>query len=122
MLITNCTLSDVDTMFALYDYATKRMKPYTTAPWVGFARTMVEQEITEQRQWKIVEEEQIACVFLTTYTDPLIWGDKDKDPSVYIHRIATNPQFAGRFYVKTIVEWAKQHALDLGSLLSKGRF
>jgi ribosomal protein S18 acetylase RimI-like enzyme len=114
MLITNCTHADMDTMFAIYDFATERMRPHTTAPWVGFARTMVEQEIAEQRQWKIVEDGQIACVFLTTYTDPHIWGERDQDPSVYIHRIATHPQFLGRFYVKTIVDWAKIHAKDLG--------
>jgi GNAT superfamily N-acetyltransferase len=114
MFISNCTPADIPLMFTIYDQATARMKPFTPVPWVGFDPKMVEQEITEGRQWKIVEDGQIACVFLTAYSDPHIWGDRNNDPSVYLHRIATHEAFQGRFYVKTIVEWAKQHALDLG--------
>ena len=29
----------------------------------------------------------------------------DSDPSVYIHRIATHPDFRGRNYVQKIVDW-----------------
>ena len=59
-------------------------------------------------------DDQVACVFATTFHDPLIWGEKDKDPSVYIHRIATNPLFRGHGFVKHIVDWAKEYARDHG--------
>jgi hypothetical protein len=46
---------------------------------------------------------EIACVFATTFSDPLIWEKRDTDPSVYIHRIATNPNFRGNNLVAAIV-------------------
>jgi len=53
---------------------------------------------------------QIACVWATTFSDPQIWEDKNNDPAVYIHRIATNPDFRGQNFVTAIVTWAKDYA------------
>ncbi len=61
----------------------------------------------------------------TTFTDPLIWEEKNNDPSVYIHRIATNPAFRGRNLVEQIVTWsktyAKQHAKQFVRLDTVGK-
>ena len=57
---------------------------------------------------------QIACIFVTTYSDPHIWGEKDADPSIYFHRIVTNPAFRGRRFVNEIVQWAKVYGKALG--------
>lgn len=35
----------------------------------------------------------------------LIWGDKNSEPSVYLHRIATNPNFRGQKQVIEVVKW-----------------
>ena len=59
-------------------------------------------------QWKIIIDNQIVCIFAITYSDPLIWKEKDVSPSIYIHRIVTHPGYRGRFFVKDIVAWAKQ--------------
>lgn len=37
----------------------------------------------------------------------LIWGNK-KEPSLYIHRIATNPEFRGQNLVKKLINWANE--------------
>lgn len=101
---------DLDHLFQLYDAATAYQKKVGIKSWQGFERSMVAREIEEQRQYKIIIEDEIACVFLITDHDPLIWQEKDKDPSVYIHRIATNPNFRGKHFVKEIVKWVKQYA------------
>jgi len=54
-------------------------------------------------------------VFLSLLADPAIWGEKDADPAVYLHRIVTNPEFRGHNFVAHITEWAKEH----GKLLDK---
>jgi len=71
---------------------------------------MVEAEIREKRQWKIIVNDKIACVFVTAFNDPFIWKEKDADPAVYLHRIATNPAFRGMGFVKLIVDWSKEFA------------
>lgn len=82
--------------------------------WLPFDPQMVASEIAEGRQWKILIDGQIACVFATAYTDAAIWGDRDLDPSVYLHRIVTNPDFRGRNMVGAIVDWAKLHGKAAG--------
>ncbi|MCX3265740.1 GNAT family N-acetyltransferase [Pedobacter agri] len=50
--------------------------------------------------------------FAVTFTDQLIWGDRDFD-SIYIHRIVTHPDFRGYSFVKEIIKWAKKYAAEL---------
>lgn len=108
MKIHNSTKEDLPEIFRLYGLATefqKRIFPDNT--WPTFELELVETEIREQRQFKIVVDKQIACVWAITFSDPQIWEERDKDPSIYIHRIATNPDFRGRQFVSEIVEWAR---------------
>jgi ribosomal protein S18 acetylase RimI-like enzyme len=105
---------DIALIFQLYDEATAHQKKVTTQHWMGFERSMVEQVINEGLQYKIVIDEEIACIFTLAFHDPLIWAEKDNDPAVYIHRIATNPKFRGRNLVKHIVAWVKQYAIANG--------
>ena len=109
MLIANSTPEDISTIFTLYDAAVEFQKTVFNKQWEGFERSLIETEIRENRQWKIVIDGQIACIFAITFNDPLIWNEKDADPAIYIHRIVTNPQFRGGAYVKEIVKWAKEY-------------
>ena len=110
MKIVNSTIHDIDRIFELYDLATAYQKQVAKKHWQGFERTLVEREISEQRQWKILVNDQIACVFMTAFNDPFIWKERDTDPSIYIHRIATDPSFRGQHFVKHIVAWARTYA------------
>lgn len=110
MEILNSTIADIPAMQDLYDVAREYQKEKSTRHWLTFDPALLKKEIEENRQWKIMEESAIACIYLTAYEDPFIWGKKNKDPSVYIHRIVTNPFFRGNNYVMKIIEWSKWHA------------
>ncbi|SEW51556.1 Acetyltransferase (GNAT) family protein [Chitinophaga arvensicola] len=110
MKIENSTSQDIEEIFRLYRLATEFQKTRFTVHWPEFDRTMVETEIAEKRQWKIIIDNQVACVWATTFDDPQIWEEKNADPAVYIHRIATNPVFRGNSLVERIVESAKEYA------------
>lgn len=112
--IENCTLVDTEIILDLYTKARERQKEYNAVLWPEFQQSLVEQEICENRQWKIVENGDIACVWAITFSDPEIWEEKNNEPSVYIHRIATNPAYRGKNYVQQIVSWAKDFAKQLG--------
>jgi GNAT superfamily N-acetyltransferase len=111
MKIQNSTRNDIKEIFRLYKIATDFQKIKFIVHWPEFERSLVETEIAENRQWKIVINDQIACVWATTFNDPNIWEQRNSDPAVYIHRIATNPDFRGQNLVQKIVEWSKQYAL-----------
>ena len=88
------------------------MKSKDQVYWPEFSRDLILGEIDENRQWKILIEGQIACIWATAFDDPLIWGKKNNEPSVYLHRITTSPDFRGQNLVKEIVNWADQYCKD----------
>lgn len=115
MNIQNSSASDIEEIFRLYRIATNFQKSKkTVVVWPEFERELVEREIADNHQWKLMIDGQVACVWATTFSDEQIWEERNVDPAIYIHRIATNPDFRGQNFVKTIVEWAKEHAKSLG--------
>ncbi|MGD1839929.1 MAG: GNAT family N-acetyltransferase [Thermonemataceae bacterium] len=111
MNILSCTPEDLKGIFELYEYATNHQKSKkTVAVWPAFEKSLVQNAIAEKRQWKLLVEEEMACVWTITFTDPQIWEEKNDDPAIYIHRIATHPHFRGNYYVKDIITWAKSYA------------
>ena len=112
--IINVQPGEISKIFNFYDMAIEYQKTKFDKTWQSFDQSLIKTELDEKRQWKIMEEDNIACIFAITYEDPFIWGEKDKDPAMYIHRIVTHPDYHGRNYVKHIAAWAKQHAVSMG--------
>jgi ribosomal protein S18 acetylase RimI-like enzyme len=114
MEIKNSTTADFKHIFELYDAAMSFQKTVFDKQWQGFSPSLIEQEIAENRQWKIIVDGEIACIFAITFEDVAIWGDKCQSDAIYIHRIVTNPAFRGGHYVRHIVAWAKEYAPSVG--------
>ena len=112
MEIQNSLIEDIDFILDLYKSATAYQKERFISHWPEFDREMVINEIVEKRQWKMIIDSEVVCIWATTFSDPLIWEDRNIDPSVYIHRITTNPNFRGKGLVKKIVEWSKNYATE----------
>ncbi|MEH6680230.1 MAG: GNAT family N-acetyltransferase [Sediminicola sp.] len=111
MKITNSTPNDISEIFKLYKLATSFQKEkFPDNQWPEFDEELVSAEVEENRQFKLLIENKIACIWVITYRDPQIWGDDGEDSSIYIHRIATNPDFRGNNFVKIIVDWAYKFA------------
>ena len=106
--VVNSTPSDIDTIFDFYDLAIEHQKKVSPKQWQGFNRDLVQQEIAENRQYKILVDGEVAAIFALTYSDPQIWLGKDGEAAIYIHRIVTHPDYRGYGFVKVIVEWAKE--------------
>jgi GNAT superfamily N-acetyltransferase len=112
--IINCTHSDLNNILFLYQCARDLQTEKQMVVWPVFERAFVEAEIEEQRQWKILVDDRIACNWAITFEDKQIWQERDKGDSIYIHRIATHPDFRGRRYIDDIVAWARDYAAHLG--------
>jgi hypothetical protein len=104
MKITTSAIHDIDEIFRLYkiasDYQKEKKK---VVVWPDFKRALVETEIAEKRQWKLIIDDEVACLWVSTISDVQIWEERDNSTSIYIHRIATNPKFRGNNYMNTIV-------------------
>ena len=113
MIITNSTEEDIPEIFRLYKLATDFQKvKFPGNQWPVFDKELIITEVVENRQFKLLIENEVACVWAITYSDPVLWENDDAISSIYIHRIATNPNFRGNNFVKIIVEWATKFAKD----------
>lgn len=112
MIITESTSYDILEILKLYKLATDFQKiKFPSNQWPEFSQTFINNDITEGRQFKLLIENKITCIWTITYSDAQIWEDKENNSSIYIHRIATNPEFRGNNFVLAIVEWAKNFAI-----------
>jgi ribosomal protein S18 acetylase RimI-like enzyme len=110
MQFINSTIADHALIFEFYDMAVAYQKTVFHKNWAGFDEQMVMTEISEGRQWQIRNDEgAVLCIFATTFSDADIWREKNEEPSIYIHRIVTNPAFRGGHYVNDIIAWAKNY-------------
>jgi ribosomal protein S18 acetylase RimI-like enzyme len=108
-------MDDIDTIFSLYQYATDFMRSKKTVTvWPQFDRSMVMEEISASRQFKLIDDQTVVCVWAIAFTDPQIWQERDKDKAIYIHRIASHPSYRGKNFVKIIVDWALAYTKENG--------
>jgi predicted GNAT family N-acyltransferase len=111
MKILNSNIKDLDIIFSLFDSAIAYQKAKGYELWPQFDRAMIEKEIHEQRNWKIVKDDAIACIFSVMYSDPVIWPlEKNSEPAVYLRRITINPSFKGQNMMEKVKQWAVEHA------------
>ena len=110
MEIKNSTIHDLEQIFDLYKIARGIQIKKGAALWPEFDKALIETEIFENRQWKNIIDNQVACIWATTFSDPQIWEERNSNPAVYIHRIVTNPVFKGQNLVGEIVTWARNYA------------
>ena len=68
---------------------------------------LLEKEHVLYLQYKLIQTNQIRCVFSVQFSDPFIWGDRDRTDAVYLHRIVVHPDFKGQRQFDCVLEWAK---------------
>ena len=112
MKIINSTINDLESIQILYNKAITYQKSKKGLPWPIIDKDLIEQEILENRQWKLTIDADIACIWMTTFNDPDIWLEKNEAPSMYIHRIAMNPKFRGKNLLSNVFDWAKSFAVQ----------
>jgi len=112
MEIRNSNINDLSQISTLYRIATDYMSSKNQVAWPEFSKDLIISEIEDLRQWKLLINGEIACIWATALSDELIWGHKNNEPSVYIHRIAVDPDFRGQNLVKHLVDWADNYCLN----------
>ena len=111
MIITHSSSEDISEIFRLYQLATAFQKlKFPKNQWPEFDQKLITTEINEHRLFKLIIDTKIACIWAITFSDIQIWEARENHTSIYIHRIATNPEFRGNNFVQTIVDWGKNYA------------
>jgi hypothetical protein len=73
MEIRNCIIDDTTDILLLYEAARNLQTQKQMVVWPSFERSFIENEINEERQWKIVIQKVIACNWAVTFKDKEIW-------------------------------------------------
>ena len=111
MTISNSNLNDIPEIFRLYKLATDYQKiRFPGNVWPDFDLDFITTEVLEKRQFKITIDDKITCIWAITYNDAAIWEEKENNDAIYIHRIATNPDFRGNNFVQMISDWSRDFA------------
>jgi ribosomal protein S18 acetylase RimI-like enzyme len=108
--IINTTKDDLDKIFWLFEQAMELHGKNGYKVWDDIDRTALEKDIENHLQYKIVQGDDILCIFSIQYNDPFIWRDRDQNDAVYLHRIVVNPIFKGQKQFEKVLNWAKHFA------------
>jgi GNAT superfamily N-acetyltransferase len=109
-MITNCTPADLQKILTLYQHARKLQQERQMVIWPDFSTAFILNEILEERQFKITSTDEMVCNWAITFNDKEIWESRDKNDSIFIHRICVNENFRGHRYIDKIVDWAREYA------------
>ena len=106
------TILDIDEIFQFYDLAVAYQKTKFNKQWQGFDRDLVAKEISENRQWKVVIDDETACVFAITFEDKSIWKEKNVDKAVYFSNHLPelkDVRSSLRDQMAVLMQWLAQH-------------
>jgi len=112
MKIMKSTLDDTQSIMQLYQFAIQLQKEKNAVPWGEISKAQIKKEIQEGRQYKLMVNDEIASIWVYTYSDPEIWQEKNRDSAIYIHRIATNPKFRGQNRVGNLFAFTEKYAKE----------
>ena len=77
--------------------------------WPTIDLKAIESDISLKRQYKIVINDEIACVFSISESDKMIWRERDKDKAIYILRVVTNPNHKGKKQFAKALLWVNEY-------------
>jgi len=70
------TLDDFPAIQQRYAEATALQARKGMTQWPVIEEETILTELGEERQWKLLIEGEMACVWVVAYEDPMIWGER----------------------------------------------
>ncbi len=113
-MVQQCTVEDIPQILKLYEHARAKQVERNMVVWPMFEAAFLEKEILNKQQFKLTDGDVLTCNWAITYEDKEIWGVKDQDDSIFVHRIATNNNYRGNDFVKTIVDFLVPFTIEMG--------
>lgn len=109
MKIVPTELIDLDFSCSLFDKAIsyQKSKGYPEYRWDD--REVQRKYIKAGIHYKVLINNEIAAVFNVHFQDKKIWRDMDKNNSVYLHGVLTNPNHKGKRIFGDIIKWVSSY-------------
>ena len=110
LYIEHTVSSDLPQIFTFLNAAIAYQKTNNYPVWPLFDRALLEKDINDKLQYKIMINNDLACVFTICHSDPIVWRDKDQDKAIYLHRVIVNPKYKGNRLFGHVKQWALDYA------------
>jgi ribosomal protein S18 acetylase RimI-like enzyme len=110
--IIDTTESDLPFIYWMFDEAAAYQQKNNYPVLKDYDKSVLAEDIQLSRQYKILIDDQIACIFSVCDSDELFWREKEKNNAIYLHRIVVNPYHKGQKQFQKILDWAIQHAKE----------
>ncbi len=110
--VVNTQTADLPFIYRLFDAAIMYQKRNGYPVWPDYDKAVLQQDVVDQRQFKVVSGDKIAGVFSVCYDDVVVWRERDQANAIYLHRIVVNPDFKGQKLFGKVLRWAEQHAVE----------
>lgn len=110
--VENTSTADLDFIYSLFEEAINYIKKKNYVGWTTYDKNFIKNDLSKSLQYKIVEKNQITCVFSLCFNDALIWREKEIGDAIYLHRIVVNPLFKGQKQFEKILNWTIQFAKE----------
>jgi ribosomal protein S18 acetylase RimI-like enzyme len=110
--VVNSTEEDRDKVIALYEKAMSQHENNGYQVWKNIDESVIVNDIRNGLQYKIVQNDNIVCIFSIQNRDALMWREKDEGNAVYLHRVVVNTDFKGQKLFAKVLNWTKQYALQ----------
>ena len=114
MEIRKTTPSDIETLREMWEHAKTFQKEGGYPVWPDFPENFILRDMDQGLHFKLMSGGKILCYFSISLNDTAIWGERDRDDALYIHRAVTAPEFRGLGLTRFVFEWAKVKARLLG--------
>jgi len=112
--IENTIQSDLSDIHNFFEHSIAYQEARGYPVWRNYDKRAIVKDIADGNQYKIVVASIIAMVFSVSYSDAIIWRERDTGNSLYLHRIVVNPDFKGKRLFGVILKWSIAHCLQKG--------
>ncbi len=107
MEIRHTEISDIATLEKMWNEALTFMRERELPLWPPFPVDLILQEIKDGLNFKLCSDEKIISFFSLALSDPVIWEEKERGDSIYIHRGVTASEYRGVNTTPLVLEWAR---------------
>jgi ribosomal protein S18 acetylase RimI-like enzyme len=115
--ISNTLEADLEFIYSLFEDAIIYQRKNGYPDWSDYCKDSLKEDIRLKRQYKIVIDGDIACIFTTCFSDTIVWREEDKNDAIYLHRIVVNKHYKGQRLVGKVIDFTS----TLGKKLNRNK-
>ena len=96
---------DLPMIYHLFDEAILFQKQNHYIGWENYDKEYIRKDVDSGYVFKLLQEEEIVCIFSVCYNDVLIWRERERNDAIYLHRLILNRKFQGEKIFQNILNW-----------------